>query len=83
MTFNLRFQGVIRLFKWFFEVRGIRCKNKILHLIVKTFGGTIDTDLDDAMQHIANIVNQYNEGKTIAKMKRPSKSPDLNPINHV
>lgn len=50
---------------------------------MKPFGGTIDTDLDDAMQHIATIVNQYDEAKTTAKMKRPSKSPDLNPINHV
>lgn len=74
---------VMRPQKWFFEVTGIRCKDESLHPIVKPFARTIDTDLDDAMQHIPNIVNQYDEAKTIAKMKRPSTSPDLNPIFHV
>lgn len=67
--------------KWCFNVTGIRCKNENLHTIVKLFAATIDTDLD--LDHIPNIVNQYDEAKTIAKMKRPSTSPDRNPIYHV
>lgn len=61
---------VMRPQKWFFEVMGIRCKDESLHPIVQPFTRSIDTDLDDAMQHIPNIVNQYDEATTIAKMKR-------------
>lgn len=61
---------VMRPQKWFFEVMGIRCKDESLHPIVQPFTRSIDTDLDDAMQHIPNIVNQYDEATTIVKMKR-------------
>lgn len=82
-VFYLRFYGVLRPRKWFTEVTGIRCRDEILHPIVKLFAGAIATELDDsARQHMANIVNQYDEANTIAKIERTLRSPDHNPIDH-
>lgn len=50
---------------------------------MKLFAGAIATESDDsARQHMANIVNQYDEANTIAKIERTLRSPDHNPIDH-
>ncbi|GBM03693.1 hypothetical protein AVEN_134920-1 [Araneus ventricosus] len=38
---------------------------------------------DNALPHRARLVRSYLESETIPQMKRPARSPDLNPIEHV
>ena len=68
------------------SLTGAKYRDNILHPIVRPIAGTVGEDFilmdDNARPYRARIVNQYLEDEAIERMDWPSRSPDLNPIEH-
>ena len=68
-------------------VTGVGYRDEILHPIVRPYAGAIGPTFilmdDNARPHRARVVDQYYEDESIERLGWPSKSPDLNPIEHV
>ncbi|GBM00596.1 hypothetical protein AVEN_77394-1 [Araneus ventricosus] len=69
------------------SVTAVRFRNEILHPLVRSFIAAMGTDAifidDNTRPHRARLVLSYLESETIPQMAWPSRSPDLNPIEHV
>ncbi|GBM72208.1 Transposable element Tcb1 transposase [Araneus ventricosus] len=69
------------------SVTVVRYGDEILHPLVRPFIAAMGTDaifmVDNARPHRARLVRSYLESETILQMAWPTRSQDLNPIEHV
>ena len=65
----------------------VRYQDEILDAFVRPYVGPVGQDFvlmeDNARQHRACVLNEYQEHKGIDRMNWPAHSHDINPIEHV
>ena len=69
------------------SLTAIRYRDEILEPMVRPYAGAVGPGLllmhDNARPHVARVCRQYLEDEGIDTIECPSRSPDLNPIEHL
>ena len=69
------------------NLTAIRCRDEILRPLVRPYAGAVGLGFllmqDNARPHVAGVCQQFLQEEGIDAMDWPTRSPDLNPIEHI